>query len=62
MSLTPQEEAIHLEARALIELRPLTKNHETKYIYERACEEFFNSWTKEVLDIVDKYLIERSKQ
>lgn len=61
MSLTPKEEAIHLEVRALREFKPTSMDQEAKYIYSKACEEFFDSWTKEILDMLDKYLTERSK-
>ena len=59
MPLTPKEEAIHLEVKALKEFKPT--NPESKYIYTRACEEFFDSWTKEILDILDKHLSEKGK-
>lgn len=60
MALTPKEEAIHLEVKALLEFKP--DNQEAKYIYTRACEEFFDSWSKDILDILDKYLTAKSKQ
>lgn len=62
MSLTPKEEAIHLEVRALKEFKPTNMDQETKYIYTKACEEFFDSWTKEILDILDTYLTHKAKE
>lgn len=62
MSLTPKEEAIHLEVKALKEFKPAHIDQEAKYIYNKACEEFFNSWTIEILEMLDRHLTERSKQ
>lgn len=59
MALTPKEEAIHLEVRALKEFKPT--DQEAKYIYTKACEEFFDSWTKEILDILDTHLTAKQK-
>ena len=60
MSLTPKEEAIHLEVRALKEFKPT--DQEAKYIYNKACEEFFDSWSKEILDMLDKHVTNKSKE
>lgn len=60
MSLTPKEQAIHLEAKALIEFKH--SDQESKYIYNKACEEFFDSWTRDILDIIDQYLTAKSNQ
>lgn len=60
MALTPKEEAIHLEVRALREFKPT--DQEAKYIYTKACEEFFDSWTREILDILDQHLAAKAKQ
>lgn len=62
MPLTPKEEAIHLEVRALKEFKPTAMDQETKYIYNKACEEFFDSWTREILDILDKHFTQKSKE
>lgn len=62
MSLTPKEEAIHLEVKALKEFKPNNLDQETKYIYHKACEEFFDSWTREILDILDTHLTLKSKE
>lgn len=64
MSLTPKEEAIHLEVKALKEFKPVNLHidQETKYIYNKACEEFFDSWTSEILDIIDQYLTAKTNQ
>lgn len=62
MALTPKEEAIHLEVKALKELRPNLKDQEAKYIYYKACEEFFDSWYKEILDILDSHLSNKQKR
>ena len=61
MPLTPKEEAIHLEVKALKEFKPTHMDQEAKYIYNKACEEFFDSWAREILEMLDTYLIERSK-
>lgn len=60
MSLTPREEAIHLEVKALREFKPT--DPEAKYIYTKACEEFFDSWTAEILDMLDQHLTNKSKE
>ena len=60
MSLTPKEEAIHIEVKALIDFKP--SDQESKYIYTKACEEFFDSWTAEILDMLDKHLSNKSKE
>lgn len=54
MALTPKEEAIHLEVKSLKYFKPT--DPEAKYIYNKACEEFFDSWTREILDILDAHL------
>ena len=64
MALTPKEEAIHLEVKALKAFKPINLHidQETKYIYNKACEEFFDSWSKEILDILDTYLTHKAKE
>lgn len=64
MSLTPKEEAIHLEVKALKEFKPIKLHidQETRYIYNKACEEFFDSWSTDILDIIDKYLTAKRKE
>lgn len=57
MPLTPKEEAIHLEVKALIEFKP--SDQESKYIYTKACEEFFDSWTREILSMLDQHLTQK---
>ena len=59
MKLSPKEEALHLEVKALKELKPA--DMESMYIYAAALNMFFDRHTKEILDMLDKYLTERSK-
>jgi hypothetical protein len=61
MSLTPKEEAIHLEVKALKEFKPSNMDQESKYIYNKACEEFFDAWTKDILDMLDEHLTGKAK-
>ena len=60
MPLTPKEEAMHLEVRALIELAP--RNEEEKYIHGLALTMFFETNAKEILSILDQYLKLKSKE
>lgn len=54
MALTPKEEAMHLEVKALIELKPT--DAEALYIYNAALSMFFETNAKEILGILDKHL------
>lgn len=57
--MTPKEEAMHLEVKALKEFKPVDK--ESMYIYAAALNMFFDRHTNEILNILDEYLAERSK-
>ena len=59
MPLTPKEEAMHLEVRALRELKP--KDPESMYIYAAALSMFFDRHATEILDILDKHFKDKNK-
>lgn len=60
MSISPKEEAMHLEVKALIELKPT--DAEAMYIYNAAASMFFERHTREILDIIDKHLSEKARK
>lgn len=60
MPLTPKEEAMHLEVKALIELKP--SDAEAMYIYAAALNMFFDRHAKEILSILDQHLKLKSKE
>lgn len=60
MKLSPKEEALHLEVKALKELKPT--DMESMYIYAAALNMFFDRHTKEILDILDQHLTAKQKR
>lgn len=60
MPLTPKEQAMHLEVKALIELQP--RDEESKYIHGLALTMFFETNAKEILSILDLHFKQKSKE
>ena len=60
MSLTPQEEAMHLEIKILLMFE--AKTDEEKYIYKNALDTFFEQHTKYILTTLDQHLNAKAKQ
>lgn len=59
MSLTPKEEAMRIEVRSLIELKP--SDPEAMYVYSLALTMFFEQYSKEILDILDLHFKHKMK-
>ena len=60
MTLSPKEEALHLEVKALKEFKPIDK--ESMYIYAAALNMFFDRHTVDILNILDQHLQLKSKE
>lgn len=57
--LTDKEQAMHLEVKALLELKP--SDPESVYIWAAALNMFFDRHAKEILSILDTHFKQKSK-
>ena len=57
--MTPKEEAMHLEVKALLEFAP--RDAEAQRIYNDALEIFFSQHARDILVILDIYFMSQYK-